>query len=103
MKSKGARLTTEISLPGRFVVYVPSGEGYGVSRRLPDEERARLRDILKSVGPKTGGLIVRTAAEGASAADIERDIDFLQRPWKSIQDRSEERRVGKECRSGWAP
>ena len=84
MKSKGARLTTEISLPGRFVVYVPSGEGFGVSRRLPEEERNRLRDILKSVAPKSGSMIVRTAAEGASAEDIERDIDFLQRLWKEI-------------------
>ena len=88
MKSKGARLTTEISLPGRFVVYVPSGEGFGVSRRLPDDERARLRDILKSVAPETGGMIVRTAAEGASPEDIERDIDFLRRLWKSIQDKA---------------
>ncbi|HET8653039.1 MAG TPA: Rne/Rng family ribonuclease [Gaiellaceae bacterium] len=88
MKSKGARLTTEISLPGRFVVYVPSGEGFGVSRRLPEEERARLRDILKSVAPKTGSMIVRTAAEGASPEDIERDIDFLQRLWKEIQKRA---------------
>src|SRR5262245_54239941 len=70
MKTKGARLTTEISLPGRFVVYVPSGEGLGVSRRLEDDERARLRDILKELAPKEGGLIVRTAAEGASAEDI---------------------------------
>ena len=90
MKSKGARLTTEISLPGRFVVYVPSGEGAGVSRRLPDEERSRLRDILKQVGPKQGSLIVRTAAEGASAEDIERDIDFLERLWKTIQDRAKD-------------
>jgi ribonuclease G len=89
MKSKGARLTTEISLPGRFVVYVPSGEGFGVSRRLPDEERARLREILKQVGPKQGSLIVRTAAEGASAEDIERDIDFLERLWKTIQEQAE--------------
>jgi ribonuclease G len=89
MKSKGARLTTEISLPGRFVVYVPSGEGFGVSRRLPDEERVRLRDIVKSVAPKTGSMIVRTAAEGASAEDIERDIDFLQRLWSAIQERAE--------------
>jgi ribonuclease G len=88
MKSKGARLTTEISLPGRFVVYVPSGEGTGVSRRLPDEERARLRDILKQVAPKQGGLIVRTAAEGASPEDIERDIDFLERLWNTIQDQA---------------
>jgi ribonuclease G len=89
MKSKGARLTTEISLPGRFVVYVPSGEGFGVSRRLPDEERARLREILKQVGPKQGSLIVRTAAEGASAEDIERDIDFLERLWKTIQEQAD--------------
>ena len=89
MKSKGARLTTEISLPGRFVVYVPSGEGFGVSRRLPEEERIRLREILKSVAPKTGSMIVRTAAEGASAEDIERDIDFLQRLWKEIQGRAD--------------
>ncbi len=88
MKSKGARLTTEISLPGRFVVYVPSGEGFGVSRRLPDEERSRLRDIIKDVGPKKGSVIVRTAAEGASAEDIERDIGFLERLWKEIQDRA---------------
>ena len=85
MKTKGARLTTEISLPGRFVVYVPSGEGLGVSRRLEDDERNRLRDILKELAPKEGGLIVRTAAEGASAEDIARDIDFLQRLWKAIQ------------------
>ncbi len=90
MKSKGARLTTEISLPGRFVVYVPSGEGTGVSRRLPDEERSRLRDVVKQVGPKEGSVIVRTAAEGASAEDIERDIDFLERLWKTIQERAEE-------------
>jgi ribonuclease G len=90
MKSKGARLTTEISLPGRFVVYVPSGEGTGVSRRLPDDERTRLRDILKQVGPKQGSVIVRTAAEGASAEDIERDIDFLERLWKAIQEHAAE-------------
>ncbi len=85
MKTKGARLTTEISLPGRFVVYVPHGEGLGVSRRLEDEERNRLKAILKELAPKNGGVIVRTAAEGASAEDIERDLDFLQRLWKSIE------------------
>jgi ribonuclease G len=85
MKSKGARLTTEISLPGRFVVYVPSGEGLGVSRRLEDDERVRLRDIVKAIAPKKGGVIVRTAAEGASAEDIERDLAFLQKLWKSIE------------------
>jgi ribonuclease G len=85
MKTKGARLTTEISLPGRFVVYQPHGEGHGVSRRLDDEERQRLKDILKQISPKTGGVIVRTAAEGALAEDIERDLVFLQKLWKSIE------------------
>jgi len=89
MKTKGARLTTEISLPGRFVVYVPHGEGLGVSRRLEDDERNRLKAILKEHAPKKGGVIVRTAAEGASADDIERDLDFLQRLWKSIEARAE--------------
>jgi ribonuclease G len=85
MKGKGARLTTDISLPGRFVVFVPNGEGFGVSRRLDDDERIRLRDILKELAPKQGGVIVRTAAEGASAEDVERDLVFLQRLWKSIE------------------
>jgi ribonuclease G len=88
MKSKGARLTTEISLPGRFLVYVPNGDGSGVSRRLEDVERARLKDIVKNLDPKGGGIIVRTAAEGASAEDIERDLVFLQRLWKTIQTRA---------------
>jgi ribonuclease G len=85
MKTKGARLTTEISLPGRFVVFVPHGDGLGVSRRIEDEERNRLKAILKEIAPKNGGVIVRTAAEGASADDIARDLDFLQRLWKSIE------------------
>jgi ribonuclease G len=88
MKSKGARLTTEISLPGRFVVFVPHGEGLGVSRRLEDDERIRLRDIVKKLDVKKGGVIVRTAAEGASADDIERDLVFLQRLWKTIEARA---------------
>jgi len=90
MKTKGARLTTEISLPGRFVVYVPHGEGLGVSRRLEDDERNRLKAILKDIAPKKGGVIVRTAAEGASAEDVERDLDFLQRLWKSIEAKAKE-------------
>ena len=85
MKTKGARLTTQISLPGRFVVFVPQGEGLGVSRRLDDGERARLKEILKRLDVKEGGVIVRTAAEGASEEDVERDLVFLQRLWKSIQ------------------
>jgi len=90
MKTKGARLTTDISLPGRFVVFVPNGEGIGVSRRLEDDERIRLRDILKEIAPGQGGVIVRTAAEGASAEDVERDLVFLQRLWKSIQARAKD-------------
>ncbi len=90
MKTKGARLTTEISLPGRFVVFVPTGEGTGVSRRLDDDERARLKEIIKKVTLPEGGVIVRTAAEGASAEDIERDLVFLQRLWKTIQQRAKE-------------
>jgi ribonuclease G len=85
MKSKGARLTMEISLPGRFVVFVPNGEGLGVSRRLDDDERQRLKEILKKLDTKKGGIIVRTAAEGASAEDIERDLVFLQKLWKTIE------------------
>jgi ribonuclease G len=90
MKSKGARLTTEISLPGRFLVYVPNGEGYGVSRRLEDQERARLKEIVNDLDAKGGGIIVRTAAEGASAEDIERDLVFLQRLWKTIQSKAKQ-------------
>jgi ribonuclease G len=88
MKTKGARLTTEISLPGRFVVFVPHGDGQGVSRRLEDDERNRLKAIVKEFAPKQGGVIVRTAAEGASAEDIARDLDFLQRLWRTIEARS---------------
>ncbi|HEY3018071.1 MAG TPA: Rne/Rng family ribonuclease [Gaiellaceae bacterium] len=88
MKTKGARLTTEISLPGRFVVYQPNGDGFGVSRRLDDEERARLKDVLKGLDLKGGGVIVRTAAEGASPEDIERDLLFLQKLWKAIDTRA---------------
>ena len=88
MKTKGARLTMEISLPGRFLVFVPQGEGLGVSRRLDDAERTRLKEIIKKLDVKEGGVIVRTAAEGASAEDIERDLVFLQRLWKTIQARA---------------
>jgi ribonuclease G len=90
MKTKGARLTTDISLPGRFVVYVPSGEGLGVSRRLEEDERIRLREIVKGIAPKQGGVIIRTAAEGASAEDVQLDLDFLIKLWKQIQVRAKE-------------
>ena len=85
MKTKGARLTTEISLPGRFVVYVPHGDGLGASRRLDDDERNRLKAIVKGIAPDSGGVIVRTAAEGASAEDVARDLEFLCRLWETIE------------------
>ena len=103
MKSKGARLTTEISLPGRFLVYVPNGEGSGVSRRLEDAERTGSRTSSRSSIPKGGGIIVRTAAEGASAEDIERDLVFLQRLWKTIQTKAKSAdRAGARLRGGRA-
>lgn len=81
---KGARLTTEISLPGRFVVLVPNSDTYGISKRLPDSERKRLRQILDKVKPKKHGLIVRTAAENVTAEEIKRDIAGLVEQWEQI-------------------
>jgi ribonuclease E len=81
---KGARLTQEISLPGRFVVLIPNSTTYGISKRLPDNERKRLRSILDSVKPKEHGLIVRTAAENVTAEEIERDVIRLADQWKQI-------------------
>ena len=77
MGTKGARLTTEISLPGRFVVYTPFGDGIGVSRRLEDDERERLKAICKRLELPEGGIIVRTAAEGASEEELAGDLAFL--------------------------
>jgi ribonuclease E len=83
--SKGARLTTALSLAGRYLVLAPNGNTFGISRRLPDAERARLRDILKEVRPKGLGLIVRTAAEGASAEDLRADLARLQARWDQVE------------------
>ena len=84
---KGARLTSQISLPGRFLVYVPGGAMNGISRKLPDTERARLKKILKEVLPNGAGVIVRTAAEGASEAQLTHDVQRLTRQWESIKNR----------------
>ena len=84
---KGARLTSQISLPGRFLVYVPGGAMNGISRKLPDTERARLKKILKEVLPTGAGVIVRTAAEGASEDQLTHDVQRLTRQWESIQQR----------------
>ncbi|SDR32809.1 Rne/Rng family ribonuclease [Thermostaphylospora chromogena] len=82
---KGARLTSQISLPGRYLVYVPDGSMTGISRKLPDKERARLKSILKKVMPENAGVIVRTAAEGASEEELSRDVARLSAQWEDIQ------------------
>ncbi|MCL2551862.1 MAG: Rne/Rng family ribonuclease, partial [Actinomycetia bacterium] len=82
---KGARLTSQVSLPGRYLVYVPEGSMTGISRKLPDTERARLKTILKKIVPEDAGVIVRTAAEGASEDELRRDVARLQSQWEEIQ------------------
>ena len=79
LKTKGARLTMQVSIAGRYLVYMPPGGGVGVSRRLPDGERQRLRRLIDKVHTGDGGMIVRTAAEGAAAEDFEREIVYLQK------------------------
>ncbi len=88
MGTKGCRLTMQLSLAGRFVVYVPYGDGLGVSRKLLDDERRRLRKICTAL-PLEGGLIVRTAAAGASADDIARDYAALRRLWAALSQRAD--------------
>ncbi|MEV2243955.1 Rne/Rng family ribonuclease [Streptomyces sp. NPDC049970] len=85
---KGARLTSQVSLPGRYLVYVPEGSMTGISRKLPDTERARLKTILKKIVPEDAGVIVRTAAEGASEDELRRDVERLQQQWEEIQKKS---------------
>jgi len=85
---KGARLTSQVSLPGRYLVYVPNGSMTGISRKLPDTERSRLRDILRRIVPEDAGVIIRTAAEGASEEELTRDVQRLQAQWQSIQQKA---------------
>ncbi|WP_441338568.1 Rne/Rng family ribonuclease [Micromonospora sp. NBS 11-29] len=82
---KGARLTSHVALSGRHLVYVPNGNASGISRKLPDTERKRLRDVLKKLVPEGAGVIVRTAAEGASEDELARDVKRLQAQWDDIQ------------------
>ncbi|MFG2003356.1 ribonuclease E/G [Spirillospora sp. NPDC048911] len=82
---KGARLTSQVSLPGRYLVYVPDGSMTGISRKLPDKERSRLKSILKKVMPENAGVIVRTAAEGATEEELSRDVSRLAAQWDNIQ------------------
>jgi len=85
---KGARLTSQISLPGRYLVYVPGGGMSGISRRLPDNERNRLKSILKNLIPEQAGVIIRTAAEGAPEAELERDVTRLKEQWDEIEQKA---------------
>ncbi|HWE88116.1 MAG TPA: translation initiation factor IF-2 N-terminal domain-containing protein [Pseudonocardiaceae bacterium] len=85
---KGARLTTQISLPGRFLVYVPGGGATGISRKLPDTERKRLKDVLKRVVPEDAGVIIRTASEGIAEDELARDVRRLRAQWEIIQEKA---------------
>jgi len=90
LKTKGARLTMELSIAGRYLVYVPNGEGVGVSRRLEDKERDRLRKAAKNLDIGEGGAIVRTAAHGATREDLEREIRYLHKLHEILERRTEE-------------
>jgi ribonuclease E len=81
---KGARLTAQISMPGRFVVYVPDGSMTGISRKLPEKERNRLKQVLRAVLPEEAGVIVRTAAEGAAEEDLQKDVARLIAQWEDV-------------------
>ena len=85
---KGARLTSQVSLPGRYLVYVPGASMTGISRKLPDTERSRLKQILKQIMPENAGVIVRTAAEGASEEELSRDVSRLAAQWEAIEKKS---------------
>lgn len=85
---KGARLTSQVTLAGRYLVYVPGGGMTGISRKLPDTERNRLKRILREIVPETAGVIVRTAAEGASEDELRADIARLQGQWEAIEKKS---------------
>jgi ribonuclease E len=95
LRGKGARLTAQISLPGRYLVYVPDGGASGISRRLPDAERERLRKIMKDIRPSEAGVIIRTAAEGASADELAADLERLKKAWESIKRKSRRARAPK--------
>ena len=86
---KGARLTSQVSLPGRYLVYVPNGSMNGISRKLPESERSRLKKILKEVLPEDAGVIVRTAAEGATEEQLTLDVQRLQDEWVGIEKKVE--------------
>lgn len=90
---KGARLTSQISLPGRFLVYVPGNSMTGISRKLPDVERSRLKKLLKELVGDSNGVIVRTAAEGATDKELGRDVERLAKRWETIEKKSKSTKV----------
>src|SRR5213082_3753381 len=90
LKTKGARLSMQLSIAGRYLVYVPQGEGVGVSRRLPDKERDRLRKESKGLDLHGGGAIIRTAAAGAKKEDFERELKYLFKLHEILQKRAKE-------------
>ncbi|WP_433605445.1 translation initiation factor IF-2 N-terminal domain-containing protein [Prescottella agglutinans] len=92
---KGARLTTQISLAGRFLVYVPGGTSTGISRKLPDTERKRLKEILREIVPADAGVIIRTASEGVSEEELSRDVTRLQSQWATIEEQAAKAKDGK--------
>ncbi|MFZ2174115.1 MAG: translation initiation factor IF-2 N-terminal domain-containing protein [Rhodococcus sp. (in: high G+C Gram-positive bacteria)] len=92
---KGARLTTQISLAGRFLVYVPGGTSTGISRKLPDTERKRLKDILRDIVPADAGVIIRTASEGVNEDELARDVKRLQGQWSGIEEQAAKAESGK--------
>src|SRR5699024_4563177 len=92
---KGARLTTQISMAGRFLVYVPGGTSTGISRKLPDTERKRLKSILRQIVPSDAGVIIRTASEGVSEDELSRDVDRLKAVWEDIKKASEDAKAAK--------
>ncbi|MDH6678353.1 ribonuclease E [Rhodococcus sp. LBL1] len=92
---KGARLTTQISLAGRFLVYVPGGTSTGISRKLPDTERKRLKEILREIVPADAGVIIRTASEGVSEEELSRDVTRLQTQWATIEEQAAKAKDGK--------
>lgn len=91
---KGARLTTQISLAGRFLVYVPGGTSTGISRKLPDTERKRLKEILRDIVPNDAGVIIRTASEGVAEEELARDVERLQATWRTIEKAAEGKNDG---------
>ena len=97
---KGARLTSQVSLAGRFLVYVPDGTTSGISRKLPDTERSRLKTLLKEIVPDTAGVIVRTAAEGASEDELTRDVERLKARWEDIEKKATHKGSGPQLLYG---